>query len=224
MTYKLSQKSLDLLKGVHPDLVKVLKRAIQITDIDFKVTEGLRTVERQKELVKKGASKTMNSRHLTGHAVDIVPLFDKDGDGKISSAEMYDWPAYHRLAKVVKQAAKDVGVTVEWGGDWKSFKDGPHWQLPFSKYPKNQAVSTLVDSSDEYTLETDTQAHTKAIAAGATGVATSTELGSEPLVKAVEVISTQQGELTSGDWLRMGVALFILGVTVWYAWKKVSAK
>lgn len=212
--YTLSQKSLSLLKGVHPDLVKVIKRAIQITEIDFTVLEGLRTVDRQKELVKKGASKTMNSRHLTGHAVDIAPLVG----GQVS----WDWPLYHKLAKAVKQAAKEVNVQIEWGGDWKSFKDGPHWQLPFSKYPKDQSVSTIVDSSDEYTLETDKKAHTKALAAVGTGVASGTTIGSEPLLKAVEIVSTQQGELTSGDWLRMTVALLLVGATVWFAWKKIK--
>lgn len=77
--YKLSKKSLDRMKGVHPDLVKVVKRAIQISEVDFTVTEGLRDIERQRELVKSGASKTMNSRHLTGHAVDLIAL--KNGQG-----------------------------------------------------------------------------------------------------------------------------------------------
>ena len=128
MTYILGKKSLERLEGVHPDLVKVVKRAIQLTDLDFTVLEGLRTVARQRQLVAAGASKTMNSRHITGHAVDLAPLLN----GKVS----WDWPLYHKLAKVVKQAAKDVGVTVEWGGDWRSFRDGPHWQLPFRGYPK----------------------------------------------------------------------------------------
>lgn len=211
---KLSTKSKEKLVGVHKDLVKVVNRAAEISDIDFTVLEGLRTVERQKQLVKSGASKTMNSRHLTGHAVDIAPVVN----GKVS----WDWPLYHRLEKVVKKAAKDVGVTVEWGGDWKSFKDGPHWQLPFSKYPKDQKVATVVDSAPEYSPETDTQAHTKALAAVGTGVASGTTIGSEPLVKAVEIVSTQQGELTSGDWLRMGIALAIVAATVYFAWKKIK--
>ena len=127
--YKLSEKSLDRLKGLHPDLVKVVKRAIEITDIDFSVGEGLRSITRQKELYKQGATKTMNSRHLTGHAVDLFAL---DENGKVT----WDWKYYHSLAAAVKQAAKDVGVTIEWGGDWEKFKDGPHYQLPWSKYPK----------------------------------------------------------------------------------------
>lgn len=128
MSIILGQKSRQRLEGVHPHLVKVVERAAAISDLDFTVLEGLRTVARQKQLVAAGASKTMNSRHITGHAVDVAPLLN----GKVS----WDWPLYHRLAKVVKQAAKDVGVTVEWGGDWRTFKDGPHWQLPFKGYPK----------------------------------------------------------------------------------------
>jgi peptidoglycan L-alanyl-D-glutamate endopeptidase CwlK len=100
-----------------------MDRAIATTDIDFTVLEGLRSLERQKKLVASGASKTMRSRHLTGHAVDIAPLVD----GKVS----WDWPIYHRLAPTIKKAAQDVGVKIEWGGDWRSFKDGPHWQLPW---------------------------------------------------------------------------------------------
>lgn len=127
MTYVLGATSLARLQHVHPDLQKVVKRAIQITPIDFTVLEGLRTKERQKELFAKGATKTMNSRHLTGHAVDLAPVID----GKVS----WDWPLYHRLAAAVKEAAKDVGVPITWGGDWRSFKDGPHWELPWAKYP-----------------------------------------------------------------------------------------
>jgi peptidoglycan L-alanyl-D-glutamate endopeptidase CwlK len=122
MSFILSQKSLRRLEGVHPDLVKVVKRAIQITPIDFIVVEGLRTKERQAYLVEKGASKTMNSRHLTGHAVDLAPIVDN----KVS----WDWKHFYPLAEAVKKAAEEVKVKVEWGGDWKSFKDGPHWQLP----------------------------------------------------------------------------------------------
>ena len=127
--FKLSDKSLGRLNGLHPDLVKVVKRAIEITPIDFSVGEGLRPITRQKELYRKGATKTMNSRHLTGHAVDLFAL---DEAGKVT----WDWDYYHPLSDVVKQAAKDVGVSIEWGGDWSKFKDGPHYQLPWSKYPK----------------------------------------------------------------------------------------
>ena len=100
----------------------MVQRAIEITPIDFTVLEGLRTRDRQKKLVARGASKTMNSYHLTGHAVDIAPLVE----GKVT----WDWKYYHQLAPAVKQAAKELGVNITWGGDWKTFKDGPHWQIP----------------------------------------------------------------------------------------------
>ena len=127
--YKLSQTSLNRLAPLHPDLVKVVKRAIQLTEVDFTVGEGMRTMARQRELVKQGASTTLNSRHLTGHAVDLIAL---DKNGKVS----WDWPLYYKIADAMKQAAKDVGVPIEWGGSWKSFPDGPHYQLPWAKYPK----------------------------------------------------------------------------------------
>lgn len=129
MAFKFSTRSKRRMVGVHPDLVKVINRAIEITDTDFTVLEGVRTLATQRRYVATGKSKTMNSRHLTGHAIDIAPL-DENGD------ITWEWPLYHKLAEHVKQAAKDVGVDVEWGGDWKSFPDGPHWQLPWSKYPK----------------------------------------------------------------------------------------
>lgn len=212
--FNLSKKSLSKLQGIHPDLVKVVRRAIQISEVDFAVGEGLRSIERQKELVKQGASKTMNSRHLTGHAIDLMAL----SNGKV----VWDWPLYHKIADAMKRAAREVNVQIEWGGDWKTFKDGPHFQLPFAKYPKTQKFSALVDSAPEYSPETDTQAHTKAMASVGTGVASSTTVASEPILKAVEIVSQQQGELTSGDWLRIGVAGFILVVSVWYAWKKLK--
>jgi peptidoglycan LD-endopeptidase CwlK len=124
---KFSARSLKNLQGVHPDLVRVMRAALQISALDFMVIEGLRTIERQKQLVAKGASQTMRSRHLTGHAVDIAPV--------VGGVIRWDWPLFHRIAEGVKQAAVDEGVAIEWGGDWKSFPDGPHWQLPWAKYP-----------------------------------------------------------------------------------------
>ena len=128
MGYRFGPRSRARLAGVHEDLVKVLERAIELTPIDFTVIEGVRSSARQKELVAAGASKTMRSRHITGHAVDIAPVLN----GEIR----WDWPLYKQIAPVVKQAAKEVGVPIEWGGDWLRFKDGPHWQLPWNKYPR----------------------------------------------------------------------------------------
>jgi peptidoglycan L-alanyl-D-glutamate endopeptidase CwlK len=132
MSIVLSEKSMTKLQGAHPDLRKVIVRAAALSSIDFTVLEVVRTAARQKQLVADGASKTMKSRHLVGangfsHAVDIAPL---DG-GQVS----YAWPLYFKLAPIIKQAAQEVGVPVEWGGDWRTFKDGPHWQLPWKDYP-----------------------------------------------------------------------------------------
>lgn len=132
MTITLSEKSLTKLSGAHPDLQKIIKRAAAISSVDFTILEVVRTLARQKELVAKGASKTMKSRHLAStdgysRAIDIAPM---DG-GQVSWA----WPLYHKIAPIIKQAAKDVGVPIEWGGDWIKFKDGPHWQLPWKDYP-----------------------------------------------------------------------------------------
>ena len=127
MTYNLSKKSRDRLSGVHPDLIKVVERAIEITEIDFAVLEGVRSKTRQEQLVKAGASQTMRSRHLTGHAVDLGAY--------VAGSIRWDWPLYHKLAVSVKQAAAELGTPIEWGGDWTTFKDGPHWQLPWKEYP-----------------------------------------------------------------------------------------
>lgn len=127
MAYQLSKRSIDRMAGVHADLVKVVRRAIEITDIDFGVTEGLRTIEKQREYVAKGASQTMKSRHLTGHAIDLVAY--------IGDEVRWDWPLYGKIAKAMKAAAAELKIPLEWGGEWKSFKDGPHFQLPWKQYP-----------------------------------------------------------------------------------------
>lgn len=136
MGYKLGKRSLKRLDGLHPDLVSVVKLAIQKTEQDFMVGEGMRTLSRQRQLVARGSSTTMNSRHLTGHAVDIHPYpydGDVDGDGIPNGA---DWDQYHPLAKAMLDAADELDVKLVWGGNWKSFKDGPHFQLDWKTYPK----------------------------------------------------------------------------------------
>ena len=124
MTYKLGTRSLQNLSGVHPDLVAVVKLAIEITEQDFSVIEGIRNINRQRELVKAGKSTTMNSRHLTGHAVDIAPW-------PIS----WEWEEFYPIADAMKQAAEELEIDLEWGGDWKSFPDAPHFQLSRKGYP-----------------------------------------------------------------------------------------
>jgi peptidoglycan L-alanyl-D-glutamate endopeptidase CwlK len=119
----LTSRSESNLKGVHPDLVRIVRRAYQSLtgDLSFIVTEGLRTKARQQQLFDQGATRTLNSRHLTGHAVDLAATVQ----GKVR----WDWPLYHRLADAMKDAALAEGVSIVWGGDWKTFKDGPHFEL-----------------------------------------------------------------------------------------------
>lgn len=124
MAYQLGTRSRQRLSGVHPDLVAVVKRAIQITEQDFAVLEGIRNINRQRDLFKAGKSTTMNSRHLTGHAVDLAPW-------PIS----WEWEGFYPIADAMKQSAEELGVDLEWGGDWKSFPDGPHFQLSRKTYP-----------------------------------------------------------------------------------------
>ena len=119
--FKLSQHSLNNLKGIDEDLVAVVKRAIEITEIDFGVTEGIRTLDRQKELYKKGVSKTMKSKHLIGRAVDLVAYVD----GKVT----WDKQPYYAIALAMERAATELQVGIRWGGDFKSFFDGPHFEL-----------------------------------------------------------------------------------------------
>ena len=132
MTFKLGPTSLLRLQQVHPDLVKVVERAIVVSEIDFTVLEGARTKERQVELLAAGATTTLNSRHIPGadgfaRAVDLGAL--------VGGRVRWDWPLYFKIADAMKAAAKELEIPLEWGGDWKRFKDGPHFQLPHKEYP-----------------------------------------------------------------------------------------
>lgn len=127
MSFRLSERSRARLKGVHPALIGVVEAAILKTPVDFMVTEGLRTPTRQAALVRAGASRTLNSRHITGHAVDVAALID--------GVVRWDWPLYPRIAEAVKAAAKDQGVALVWGGDWPRLRDGPHFELDRRVFP-----------------------------------------------------------------------------------------
>lgn len=119
--FRFSQRSYNSLKGVNPKLIAVTTLALKLSNVDFIVTEGLRTVERQRQLVAEGASRTMNSKHLEGRAVDVAAL----SGGTVS----WDFALYHQIANAFKQASAQLGVSIQWGGDWASFRDGPHFQL-----------------------------------------------------------------------------------------------
>lgn len=118
--------NVEKLQGLHPHLV-ALVNALAATGVSFAVVDGLRTLERQKQLLKEKKTTTLNSRHLSGHAVDIVPIVD----GKIS----WNWPDFYPLRDAMKKLSAELLIPVEWGGDWKSFPDGAHWQLPWKEYP-----------------------------------------------------------------------------------------
>jgi len=136
-------RSLSKLDEVHPDLTRVILRTAEFYRGDYFVTEGRRDMAKQQLLLKKGATTTLRSRHLLESgksgfacAVDLAVWLDLDGDGDIDNGEIrWDWPLYKTLADAVKEASQVEGVPIEWGGDWKTFKDGPHFQLPWSKYP-----------------------------------------------------------------------------------------
>ena len=125
--FKLGKKSIERLQGVKTDLVRVVERAIELSTVDFTVLEGLRSPERQQTLVASGASQTLNSRHITGHAVDLGAWVDNQVD--------WSWPLYTKIANAMKAAATELGIPIVWGGDWKTFKDGPHFELDRKYYP-----------------------------------------------------------------------------------------
>lgn len=124
--FRFSQRSRQNL-DVHPDLQKVVERALELSPIDFIITDGGRTHEEQVQLVANGASKTMHSRHLGGFAVDYVAL--------VSRRVCYDLEPMTEIANAFKAAAEELGIPIKWGGDWKSFKDTPHIELCKERYP-----------------------------------------------------------------------------------------
>jgi len=151
--FNLSSRSEQRLSEVHPDLQKVVRLAIRRSKTDFTVLEGLRSATRQKQLVAQGKSKTLDGRHITGHAVDLGAYVD----GQVS----WDWEHYYRLAEAMRDAAVELGVPIVWGGVWDkrlnllhntkqavadyvqsrkavgrdAFIDGPHFELDRKEYP-----------------------------------------------------------------------------------------
>lgn len=138
MPFTLSARSRERLKGVHPDLVRVVELAIRLTTIDFVVAQGARTQAQQDELYAQGRTKpgkkvtwTRNSRHIGGFAVDLAPFvgggIEWDDDGRIGA-----WP---RIAEAMKAAANELNVPIKWGGDWAKTPDRPHFELDSGVYP-----------------------------------------------------------------------------------------
>ncbi|HIE4238433.1 TPA: M15 family metallopeptidase [Serratia marcescens] len=125
--FSFSERSKKNLQGVNPALIAVARRALELSPVDFGITEGLRTMERQREMVRTGKSQTLKSRHLTGHAVDVVAY--------LGANISWEWKYYEQIAAAFKQAGKELGTVIEWGGDWKTLKDGPHFQLSVKDFP-----------------------------------------------------------------------------------------
>lgn len=126
--FKFSKRSYERMKDVHPDLIKVAELALKYSTIDFGISEGLRSLETQKEYVKRGVSKTMNSRHLTGHAIDVYAY--------IGGSARWEWPLYEEINRAFERAADELKIDITWGGDWTTFRDGPHYQLSWGSYGK----------------------------------------------------------------------------------------
>ena len=117
-------------QDIHPDLLEVVELADELCEaegIDFIITDGCRTLEEQKAFVAAGKSRTMKSRHLGGFAIDYVALVN----GRVT----YDLVAMGRVAACFKRAAAKRRIPVNWGGDWKTFKDTPHIELCKERYP-----------------------------------------------------------------------------------------
>lgn len=133
MSFLLPKSSEAKLVGVHPDLIRVVRGAAnRYQGGAFIVVEGLRTLEKQREYFRAGKSQTMRSRHLTGHAVDLAPMLDVDGDGDLDLT--WEPKHFYPIVDAMRASAVEAGVLIEWGYDlWKW--DMPHWQLPRSKYP-----------------------------------------------------------------------------------------
>jgi peptidoglycan L-alanyl-D-glutamate endopeptidase CwlK len=106
-------------------MVAVVEKALELSEVDFTVIEGVRNIERQRQLLADGKSTTLKSRHLTGHAVDMVPW----------PVDWEDLERFEAMAKAMKAAAKELEVPIIWGGDWKTFYDAPHFELNKKKYP-----------------------------------------------------------------------------------------
>lgn len=137
--FKFGQRSLNSLKGIHPDLVKVMTEAIKTSPVDFTITDSLRTTEQQQALYAQGRTKAgskvtnvdgvkVKSNHQAksdkyGYAVDLYAFYN----GAVQVKD--DKTIINKLAPHIKATAKKLGIKIEWGGDWKSFKDYPHFEL-----------------------------------------------------------------------------------------------
>lgn len=128
INHEFSKTTENNLKGVHKDLIEVMRKALKLSPVDFGISEGVRNQKRQLELLASGKSLTSRIRHLTGHAVDVFAV--------INGTASWEFKYYQTIAAAVFQAAKDLSVDVEWGGNWTEIKDGVHFQLSRKMYPE----------------------------------------------------------------------------------------
>lgn len=127
MGYRFGKRSMGHLAEVHPHLAMLAVRALQLSPVDFGVTDGKRTMAEQKQEVAEGDSLTLDSRHLTGHAIDVMAYVDGQGS--------WEWEYYEQIGEAFKAAADELDVPIVWGGDWQSLRDGPHIELARRAYP-----------------------------------------------------------------------------------------
>lgn len=208
------------LAGVMSELTAVMMAAAEELDFDLWVVEGLRTKETQAKYVKRGSSKTMNSRHLTGHAVDVAPYID----GKIS----WEWPLYNKIAPVIKKAAKARGVKITWGGDWKQFKDGPHWELDWKTYPAVKYSELINDvvldpehpipSKEELPEKEKTFAQTGTVKTATVAAAGSTISVVAEIAKNVD--DTKELVKTWVDYLPTIASVLVIAAVAYFAWTR----
>jgi peptidoglycan L-alanyl-D-glutamate endopeptidase CwlK len=216
----LNDRSRKNLVGVHPDLVRVVERASEISPVPFVVTEGLRNLERQKKLKAAGKSWTLDSRHLTGHAVDVVDADDFK----------YDIPDMDEIARAFKKASSELKIPIVWGGDWKQ-RDTPHFELDKRAYPAT-GIGAVAKAKE---VATDVATSKPAVAVG-TGVATglAVDAGSIPVPPDLTAVSAWKtfGETLSelGGWvtghpvLAVGIGAWVCSIVFWDRLKALLAQ
>ncbi len=220
----LNDRSRKNLVGVHPDLVRVVERASEISPVPFVVTEGLRNLERQKMLVAAGKSWTLNSRHLNGMAVDVVDADDFK----------YDMPDMTKIAGAFKKAAAELKIPIVWGGDWKT-KDTPHFELNRAAYPEDALPTTTKIAEAAKTVAVSKPA--VAVGAGLSGLAIDAasvpapSIPSPPDLTAVSAWKTFGETLSElGGWvaghpvIAVGIGAWVLSIVFWDRLKALLAQ
>lgn len=216
----LNERSRKNLVGVHPDLVRVVERAAELSSVPIVVTEGLRNLDRQKKLVAAGKSKTLNSRHLTGHAVDLVDADDFK----------YDEPDMGHIAKAMKQAAAAEKVPIEWGPDMWGW-DSPHFQLPWSVYPAaGVGPATKAKEAVKKVVASKPVLVSTGVGAGGTAVSTDS-IPSPPDLTAVsawknfgQTVVDIGGWMNAHPWITVALGAWVGGLIFWPQIKGVFAQ